>query len=151
MAAETGKTNAKWIRVWVEASDAGLEDISADVTSVTIPIVNDTTDVTGFSDGVRNVQIGHPSMDITMDGVFNDTVDTGAHTVISSIVGDSGANSPYTVKVQIGIRAAPVATCPEFLGTNAYYCTGYTVNGDLTWNATFSPGTGTAPAWGTFS
>ena len=151
MAAFTGKSNAKWIRVWVEASDAGLEDISSDVTNVTIPIVFDNADVTGFSDGVRNVQIGHPSMDLTMDGVFNNTVDTGAHVVLSSIVGDTGANSPYTVKIQIGIRKAPEATDPEFLGTDAYYCTAYTVNGDLTWNATFSPGTGTAPAWGAYS
>ena len=151
MAAFTGKSNAKWIRVFVEDSGGALRDISADVTNVNIPIVFDNADVTGFSDGVHNVQIGHPTMDLTMDGVFSNTAGTGSHIVFASIYGDTGANSPYTVKIQIGIRKAPEATDPEFLGTDAYYMTGYTVNGDLTWNATFSPGTGTAPAWGAYS
>ncbi len=150
MAVNTGKSNAKWIRVFVENSSGGDQDISAAVTNVNIPINYSNEDVTGFSDGVINVSIGHPAMNVTMDGVFSNTASTGAHTVLSDIVGktdDDSQNSPYTVTVQIGIRKAPMTGDPEFEGV--FLCTEYNVNGDLTWNASFQPGSGTAPAWGT--
>jgi len=142
-----GKTHARWIRVSVGDASGNPQDISGDVTEVNIPIVYDDEDVTGFSDGVHNVEVGHPTMELTMSGVFNNTATTGAHSVLSGIVGYVGANAPVTVTIQIGIRAAPTAGDPEFEGS--YFCTEYTVNPDLTWGATFKPGSGTAPAWGT--
>ena len=151
MAVNTGKTNARWIRVFVDDATADniARDISLDVTNVTIPINYSTADVTGYSDGVTNVTIGQPSMNVTMDGVFSNTALIGAHTVLSAIVGnndDDAEFSPYTVTVQIGIRKAPEAGDPEFEGQ--FLCSEYTVNGDLTWNASFHPGSSTAPAWG---
>ena len=152
MAANTGKSNARWIRVWVDDTvGAGTpRDISTSVTNVTVPINYATADVTGYSDGVTNVSIGQPSMDVTMDGVLDNTATTGSHIVLAQILGivDDASNAPFTVTVQVGIRKAPEAGDPEFEGE--FYCTSYTVNGDLTWNATFSPGSSTAPAWGVF-
>lgn len=149
MAPNTGKSHSKFIRVWVDDDGVPtLRDISASVTSVTIPINFDSQDVTGYSDGVRNVTIGQPSMVVTMDGVFSNTALTGSHIVLSDIVGKTADNT-YTVKIQIGIRKVPEATDPEFLGE--FYCTEYTVNGDLTWNATFQPGSSTAPLWGAYT
>jgi hypothetical protein len=148
MAVNTGKTNAKWIRVILEDSGGSDQDISAAVTNVNIPIIYSEQDVTGFSDGVTNVSIGHPGMNVTMDGVFSNTASTGAHIVLSGIVGlsdNSSDNSPYTLTVRVGIRKAPETDDPEFEGV--FYCLSYNVNGDLTWNATFQPGSGTAPAW----
>ena len=150
MAVNTGKTNAKWIRVFVEDSAGSDNDISASVTNVNIPINYDSQDVTGFSDGVTNVTIGHPAMNVTMDGVFSNTVDVGAHVVLSDIVGktdDDSENSPYTITVQVGIRKAPESDDPEFEGE--FLCTEYNLSGDLTWSASFHPGSGTAPLWGT--
>ncbi len=150
MGANTGKTNAKWIRVILEDSSGGDQDISAAVTNVNIPIIYAEQDVTGFSDGVTNVSIGHPGMNVTMDGVFSNTASTGAHIVLSGIVGKSdndSDNSPYTLTVRVGIRKAPESGDPEFEGV--FYCLSYNVNGDLTWNATLQPGSGTAPAWTT--
>ena len=152
MAANTGKSNARWIRVWVDDVTAGTpRDISTSVTNVTVPINYATEDVTGYSDGVTNVSIGHPSMNVTMDGVLDNTATTGSHIVLSGIVGivdDDASNAPYTVTVQIGIRKAPEAGDPEFEGE--FYCAEYNLNGDLTWNASFHPASSTAPAWGVF-
>ena len=151
MAVNTGKTNARWIRVFVDDATAAdtPRDISLDVTNVTIPINYATADVTGYSDGVINVTMGHPSMNVTMDGVFSNKGDDGAHTVLSSIVGkndDIVDYSPYTLTVQVGIRKAPENDDPEFEGL--FLCNEYTVNGDLTWHASFHPGGSTTPAWG---
>ncbi len=149
MAVNTGKSNAKWIRVFVESSDGGNRDISPSTNNVTIPINYATTDVTGYSDGVTNVTIGQPSMVIAMDGVFSNAATTGSHTVLKGVVGYTGSNAPLTITIQVGIRKAPENGDPEFEGL--FYCTNYVVNGDLTWNATFQPASGTVPAWGVMS
>lgn len=147
MAVNTGKSNAKWIRVFVEDSGGDARDISPTVTNVTIPINYATSDVTAYSDGVTNVTIGQPAMVIAMDGVFSNLATTGSHTVLKDVVGYTGTNAPLTITIQIGIRKAPMTGDPEFEGV--FYCTDYVVNGDLTWNATFQPASGTVPAWGT--
>ena len=153
MAANTGKTHNRWTRVWVDDVAAGTaRDISTDVTSVDIPIVYETQDVTGYSDGVDNFQLGHPSVNITMSGNLNNTATTGSHIVLSGIVGivdDDGSNAPYTVTVQYGIRKAPETGDPEFEGE--FYCSEYNLSGDLTWTATFVPASSTLPAWGTMA
>ena len=56
----TGKTNAKYIRVWVDDETNTPRDISSDVTNVDIPQRWNTADVTGYSDGVTNVTVGRP-------------------------------------------------------------------------------------------
>ena len=142
-----GKTNAKFIRVFVTDEVPTLRNISPDVSNVDIPINYSTSDVTGYSDGVINVTKGHPSMNITMSGPFSDTADTGAHDVLSVIsIQDTPA---VAIKIQIGIMAAPSGTDPQFTGN--FHCVSYEVHGDATWDAEFMPGSGTAPAWGTYS
>ena len=151
MAENTGKSNPKWIRVHVENSAGAVQDISAAVTDVTVPINYVSRDVTGFSDGVINVSIGQPAMNLTMAGVFSNTAATGAHIVFTGILGksdNSSDNSPYTVKFQIGVRKAPEQDDPEFEGL--FYLTEYNMAGDLTWTASFHPAYGTAPVWELF-
>ena len=151
MAANTGKSNPKWIRVWCEDSAGAVQDISASVTDVTVPINYVNQDVTGFSNGVINVSIGQPAMNLTMAGVFSNTGGTGSHIVLTSILGksdNSTDNSPYTVKFQIGVRKVPETGDPEFEGL--FYLTEYNLAGDLTWTASFHPAYGTAPVWEAF-
>ena len=105
----------------------------------------DETDVTGYSDGVRNFTLGHPEAPIDISGVFNNTASTGSHTVFSSIDGDE--SQTYTVTVQVGIKATATTGDPEFEGE--YICASYMVNGDGTFSARMVPGSSTAPAWGT--
>ena len=141
----TGKTNARFITIDVDDSAAAIKDISTDVTSITLPINHDQTDVTGYSDGSHNVTLGHPDQPVSMSGVLNNTASTGSHIVLSGIVGQVSAT--ITITVQIGIRAAPAMGDPEYEGE--FYCVSYVVNPDLTWDAEFMPGSATAPAWGT--
>ena len=151
MAVNTGKSHNRWTRVLVDSVTAGAaQDISPDVTSVDIPIIYATADVTGYSDEVDNFQLGHPSMNVTMSGHLSNTAGTGSHIVLSGIVGvvdEDAANAPFTVTVRYGIRKAPEAGDPEFEGE--FFCTEYNLSGDLTWTATFVPATSTAPLWGT--
>lgn len=140
-----GKSNARWIRVSVDDAAGTARDISTDVRDVNIPIEHAESDVTGYSDGVVNVTLGHASHNVEMTGVFNNTASTGAYTVLSGIVGH--VSSTKTVTVQIGINAAPTTGDPEYEGE--FYCSAFKINGDLTWDASFRPASSTAPAWGT--
>ena len=142
----TGKTNAKFIRVWVDDETAALKDISADVTNVDIPIAHEYADVSGYSDGVTNVTVGRPGNNVTMSGVFNNTADY-SHDVLSAILGF--VTTKTTLKIQIGILAAPSGTDPEFLGE--FYCVEYTVHGDLTWDASFMPAGSALGVWGGYT
>jgi len=142
----TGKTNARWIRVSVDDSGDTARDISASVSNVSeVGLSYEETDVTGYSDGVINFTLGHPSSEIEITGPMSNTADVGSHVVFSGIVGDESATR--TVTIQIGIRAAPTSGDPEFEGE--YYCSRYTVSGDGTYTARMVPGGSTAPAWGT--
>ena len=143
----TGKTNARWIRVWVDDEVPTLRDISAAVNDVNMPWTVESSDVTGYSDGVINFTVGHPDTPITMSGDFSNTADTGAHDVLSAIVGQ--ATPSVTVKIQVGILAAPSGTDPEYLGE--FLCTEYSVDGSLKWNATFLKHGSSAPVWGNFT
>lgn len=144
----TGKTNARWVRFLIDDSGATARDVSASVTNISgVGLSYGETDVTAYSDGVRNFTLGHAESQLDVTGTFNNTATTGAHTVFKDIAGQQSAT--VTVTVQIGIRAAPTTGDPEFEGE--YYCSSYLVNGDGTWTARVVPGSGTAPAWTTVS
>ncbi len=147
----TGKTNSRWIRIYVDDSAGSARDLSASVNSVgSVGLTHDESDVTAYSDGVHNFTLGHPQAPIDLTGTFNNVATTGAHTVFSGIVGkevDAGSAWTSTVTVQIGIKAAPASGDPEFEGE--YVCAAYNVAGDGTFTARMVPASATAPAWGT--
>ena len=144
----TGKTNAQWVRVWVDDEVPTLRDISASCSSVELPWTVESSDVTGFSDGVINVTVGRPDTPVTMSGPFSNTADVGAHDVLSVIV--TQATPTVTLKIQVGILAAPSGTDPEYLGE--FHCTEYSVDlSSMTWNATFLKSGSSAPVWGTYT
>ena len=135
----TGKTNARYITVTYNS-----QNISLDVTDITLPINFDRMDVTGYSDGVHNVTLGHPDQPVSITGIFSNTASTGFHTVMSAQV---GVQTGVTLTVAIGILAAPAGGDPEYEGT--FLVSDYVVNGDLTATAELITSTTTAPAWGT--
>ena len=61
MAVAAGKTNAQYITIDIDDYANVVRDITLSITDVSIPITHDTTDVTGYSDGVINVTMGHPN------------------------------------------------------------------------------------------
>ncbi len=141
----TGKSNAKHITIDIDDYANAIKDISASVTGVNIPITHDEADVTGYSDGVVNVSIGQPNQPLTISGVYDSTLLTGGHTVLSRIVGS--VEDSVTITIQIGIRTAPTGGDPEYEGL--FYCTSLVYDGSLNFVATFMPASGTAPAWTT--
>lgn len=140
-----GKTHVKHIKILVDDSGATARDITAAVSNVSgVGLKYDETDVTGYSDGVVNFQLGHPSSEIEISGPIDNTAASGAHTVLSGIVGQVSAT--VTVEVQFGIRGAPTSGDPNFSGE--YFCSSYVISGDATYTARFVPGSATAPAFG---
>ena len=143
----TGKTNAKHIRVTIDDATAA-RDISTAVSNISgVGLSYAETDVTGYSDGVVNFTMGHPSSTIEITGPFTNLASTGAHTVFAAINGKEDSTYTCTVTVQIGIRADPTTGDPEFEGE--YKCASYMLNGDGTYTARMVPGSATVPAWGT--
>ncbi len=141
----TGKSNAKHITIDIDDYNDDIRDISASVTGVNIPITHDEVDITGYSDGVVNVSIGLPNQPLTISGVYDSTLLTGGHTVLSRIVGS--VEDSVTITIQIGIRTAPTTDDPEYEGL--FYCTSLVYDGSLNFVANFMPASGTAPAWTT--
>jgi len=144
----TGKTNAKHIRVTLDSAAVTpvARDISASVSNISgVGLVYNEQDVTGYSDGVINFTLGHPSSEIEISGPMSNLADTGAHTVLSARAGYQVNTA--TLTIQIGIRAAPTTGDPEFEGE--YYVSSYVVNGDGTYTSRLVPASGTVPAWGT--
>ena len=139
----TGKTNANYILVLIDDYADVQQDISASVTDVSIPRTFDETDVTGYSDGVINVTVGQPNTPLTVSGVFDSTLVTGSHTVLSRVVGEIW--TARTVVVQIGIQAAFSGGDPYHTGI--YFCTSLVYSSDMTYVAEFVPATTTAPIW----
>lgn len=144
----TGKTNARYIRVFFDNTAGAAQDISGSVSDVSsVGLEHDQTDVTAYSDGVHNFTLGHPSAEIDLTGPFNNTASTGSHTVFAAIAAAPYTQDTYTLTVEFGIRAAPTTGDPTFSGE--YQLASYIVNGDGTWTAHVVPASATAPAWGT--
>jgi len=145
MASQTGKTNARHIRVYLDDVGASARDISASVSNISgVGLVFDEQNVTCYSDGVVNFVLGHPSSEIEITGPYSDTADIGAHIVFSNRVGY--ITTTATLTVQIGILAAPLSTDPEFEGE--YFVSSYLISGDGTYTARLVPASATVPAWG---
>ena len=126
MAANTGRTNAKHIQVFLDNSGGTLTEITACNTVGQPGLEYETADQTAYSDGVKNITIGHPSAPIQLGGPF----DTVAHAHLIAI---NGGVTPLTFDVRIGIRHAWETGEPQFGITSA----SLDVFG------------ATAPAWGT--
>ena len=148
MAAQTGRTHAKHIGVFVDNNSGTLTDLSAYTNSVgTVGVTYDTQDVTAFSDGVKNVVLGHPSAPLTLSGPLDTTIVTHMAAIV-------GVSTPLTLDLRFGIRQAWVANEPQFgitsSSTVGYLCTAFNVDPSAnTWTAQFDVFGATLPAFGT--
>jgi len=138
-----GKTHRRWLRVYVD-DNAGLpKDLSGDSTDVVIPESYDTEDVTGLSDSVMHEEVGQPSKEVVLTGVYNAAADR-SFDVLTGILGQ--VSSSVTVTVEYGSKAVPIAGDPSFSGE--FFLSELVFDGALKFTATFVPATATAPAWG---
>ncbi len=151
MAAQTGKTVSKWVGFFIDDSGGTLRNVTGVKSINGIGLDYEEADVTAFADAIKNVLPGHPDLTIDVVSNFDNTADTGFHTVFSSLV---GGNTPLSMDIQIGMRHAWEAGEPQFgitsTSTSGMICTGYTVNPDsMEATAKLRVYGGTAPAWGT--
>ena len=154
MASLTGRTNAKHIRVFLDAVGGSLTEITAYTRSVgSVGLTHDTADVTSYSDGTKNVSIGQPSAPLQFSGPF----DTTAHTLFTGLEAAGGrltTGDGLSLDIRIGIRATADETDePQFgitgSATIGYQLVNYTLGSDLNWTATLEPFGPTVPAWST--
>lgn len=153
MAAQSGRTNAKFITVMLDNAAGTLTDISAYVSSVgTVGLVYDTTDATAFSDGTKNVTIGQAGAPLQFSG----PVDTTIITQLTGYAAHGGltAGGGLSLDIRFGIRQAWVSGEPQFGITGSasigYVLKSFTIDsGGMLWTATFDVMGATAPAWGT--
>lgn len=121
---------------------------NGDIRSVDLPLNYDQHDITGFGDAVHKYINGQMRAPVSIRGYLTTTALTGTHTVIK---GAFVAGTQVTLKVAVGNNAAPVTGDPEYSGE--FIISSYTpsieTGGAVTFSATLTPATGTAPSWGT--
>lgn len=111
--------------------------------------VLDEVDMSGANDAVKKSLGGAAGAVVTGQFYLDDTADTGAHTVLSGMLGSIG-----TLTIQFGSNgAAPSTGDPEWEGE--YVCLGGQAamnGGKVVAQYTFAPASGNSdPAWGTVS
>lgn len=145
MAAQTGRTNAKFIGVHIDNAAGTLTDLSAYCKSIgTVGLRYDEQDVTAYSDGVKNVTIGKPTADLQF--VFqNDTVPFAQFIALSRV-------TPLTIDIRFGIRQTYTSGEPCF-GITSSATSGYLLKDmtmtDTELTVTFSVFGPTAPDFAT--
>ena len=156
MPAQTGRTNAKWIQVFLSNSSGILTEITSYVKSVgTLGMTWDTQDVTAYSDAVKNFTVGQPGAPITLSGPFDTTL--YAMMIAYSTAGRTTISGwGLSFDVRIGIRQTWVAGEPVFGLTGSanagYSLTSFTVDSSsMTWTATLEVCGPTIPQWQTLS
>jgi hypothetical protein len=152
----TGRTNRKWIQVFLDNSAGTLTEITAYCSSVgTLGLTYDTSDVTAYGDFVKNFTLGQPGAPIQLSGPFDTTL-------YALLIGyntngrQTSSNDALSFDVRIGIQHAWTTGEPTFgitgSATSGYQITSFTVDtAGLNWNATLEVVGSVAPNWSTQS
>lgn len=102
-----GRTNSKWLRVYVDGYD-----LSGDARAIgPLALTYDEADLTGLSNAIKGYLPGHAQVSAgTLNAVLDNTATTGIHEVLST------AGGARTIMVAIGMRAEPAQGDPVFMG-----------------------------------
>lgn len=157
MAAQTGRTVAKWV-------DFRVDDSAGTLRSIPVKTINGVgltypeEEQTALQDALKGVLPGTPECVIEITGPFDNAAAaaagtlSGSHTILNGIV---GGNTPLTLDVQVGVRHAWESGEPQFgitsTAANGFLCAAYTVDiAAMEYSARFVmyPASA-APAWGT--
>ncbi len=162
MAAQTGRTVAKWTKFFVDDVNAVLREVPIDSING-VGLDYPAKDVTAFQDAIHTVLPEIPDLEITITGPFDNSTAqaasgsgvapalSGSHTVLSAI---AGGNTPLALCIAFGMRQYYTTGEPTFglTGTaaNGFLCLSYVVNpDDMKYTAKFKVCAGSAiPAWG---
>lgn len=163
MAANTGRTQSKHVKLQIEDSGGTLRDLP--ITSINgVGLNYPEVDVSAIQDAVKGFLSGQPDFSLEISGPFDTAAAqaasgsgaaaalSGSHTVLSDL---PGGVTPLGFGIYIGIRQNWETGEPVFglasSAANGLLCMNYTPNPiDGMYTATFRlyPGSA-APAWGT--
>jgi hypothetical protein len=156
MPVNVGRTNAKWIQVFLSNSSGILTEITAYVKSIgTVGLTFDTTDVTAYSDFIKNFTVGQPGAPITISGPFDTTL--YAMLIGYSVAGRTTISGwGLSLDVRIGIQHTWISGEPVFGITGSanagYQLTAFTVDtSNMTWQAQLDVVGGTAQQFTTLA
>jgi hypothetical protein len=161
MAANTGRTIRKWVKLFLDDKDGTLREIPiASVNGVGLDAPE--VDISAWQDEISNVLIDKPSCKITITGPFDSSALvaasvsgaapslSGSHTVLKDIV---GKNTPLAFGIAIGMRQYYTTDEPCFgldysADTSGFLCRTYTVDLDnAKYSAEFVVFGTVAPSW----
>lgn len=145
MTANTGRTNVKWIGVFIDNAGGTLTDVSAYCKDVgSFGLERDEQDVTAYGDGVKNVTIGRPDAPLEFKFQWD--------TTIFALLNALGTTTPRTIDIRVGIEHAWEAGEPCF-GITSSATSGYVLKDlkatDSEITASFRVKGSTAPEWAT--
>jgi hypothetical protein len=153
MPVNTGRTNKKWLQVFLSNSSQVLTEITAYTSSVgSMGLTYDTTDVTAYSDFIKNVTVGQPGAPITLSGPFDTTL--YAMMIAYNTAGRATISGwGLSLDIRLGIQHAWTAGEPVFgitgSANSGYQLTSFTVDTSaMTWQATLDCVGPTAPQLG---
>ena len=86
------KVSAKGAAITLEDSTSTARTISSDVDSYEITWQYPPQEVTGFGDGSNNFIPGLLATGVTLNMMWNTAANTGAYTVVKSILGDTASH-----------------------------------------------------------
>lgn len=146
MAAQTGRSNNKFIGFFLDNSSGTLTDLTAYTKDVgDVGPDYDKMDVTAFSDGSKNYTIGIPAMPLTITFVWD--------TVVLTHLAALNPQTPLSLDIRFGVRQTYTAGEPQFgitmSSTSGYVITGFKCKGTESITANFDVFGATAPAFGT--
>ena len=134
-------------RIWLDDSGATPRDLSDDLLPNTlsgIGLTPEEVDMTGQSASIKQARTGVSDSSITAQFFMNDTVTTGAFTVLKGIQGVAG-----TLLVEFGTDGAPAAGDPKWEGEYVLFEASVAITGGASvLNCLFKPAPGSTPAWG---
>lgn len=139
------KFHGKNMTVYIADSGGTRRNISVDLDSIEVPSDQDIVDVSGFGDSKKNYVTGLADSRVTMKGQFDDTATTGAHTVLSGLI---GGTTGYYLEVY---PKGSVAGYPAFKGSYLLnkYTLGAAINGAITHQTELVPFGTAGGSWGT--
>lgn len=146
MTAQTGRSNWKHTGFYLDNNAGTLTDLSAyckDVGNVGPQF--DTSDVTAFSNGAKNITVGLPAVPLTITFAWD--------TVVVTHLSALDPATPLSLDIRFGVRHAWESGEPQFgismSATSGYLITGFQCQGMESIVATFNVFGPTSPAFGT--
>lgn len=127
-----------WTTFSVDDDGGNVRVIKNDITDVGLVILADEKVITGLDKSAEERQRLLQDAQVTANGVYNPTLLTGAHSVLSTV--NSGVNRTFTMTVSAQTLAMEMLLESYVLNRAA--------DGSLVFASVANLGNGTVPAWG---